>query len=74
MQVSATALVDKRVAEQLPQRPDLTAEIARQAEDSMRELAAERNRHMSSRPELTELRDTSLGYVELTFVADTEAD
>lgn len=74
VQVTATATVDKAIAEQFPQRPDLTAQAASEVEARLRELAAERNRHLSERPQLTDLRDTGLGFVELTFVADTEAD
>jgi hypothetical protein len=40
----------------------------------MTRLAQERRRHLAGRPELADIRDTKLGLVELTFVADTEAD
>ena len=73
-QVEAKVLVTKEIAEALPSRPDWMRECVTQAESSMNEIASERHRHVSARPEFTDARDTRLGYVELTFVAPTEAD
>ena len=74
MQVSASMHVEKQIAEQFPQRPDLVQEAADAAMTAMAETAAERRRHVSEAPRLTDVRDTQFGYVELTFVADTESD
>ena len=72
--VEAKMLVTKAIAEALPSRPDWMRECATQAESSMNELAAERQRHVSARPQFADARDTQLGYVELTFTAPTEAN
>lgn len=74
MQVSASVLVTKTIAEGLPSRPDWVKECMDQAASSMNELAAERHRHITAPPQLADARDTRLGYVELTFFADTAAD
>lgn len=74
MQVQAQMHVETAIAEQFPRRPDFVKQAADAALDAMRETAAERNRHVSEAPRLAEVRDTKLGYVELTFVADTESD
>lgn len=74
MQVSAQMHVDQDVAAQFPQRPDFVKQAMDVAEEAMTKIAAERNRHLSSPPQLTDTRDTRLGFVELTFVADTESD
>ncbi|GAB3776743.1 hypothetical protein FB382_004408 [Nocardioides ginsengisegetis] len=72
-QVTASLHVDSEVAAQFPQRPDFVKEAMDAAEAAMKELAAERNRRLSSPPQLTDTRDTRLGFVELTFTADTES-
>lgn len=74
MQVQASMHVETKIAEQFPQRPDLVQQAADAALEAMREMAAERHRHVSEAPRLSEMRDTNLGFVELTFVADTESD
>lgn len=74
MQVSASLLVTKAIAEGLPSRPDWTKQCMDQAADAMSELAAERHRHITGPPRLADARDTRLGYVELTFFAETAAD
>ena len=74
MQVQASMHVETKIAEQFPQRPDLVQQAADEAMKAMTETAAERNRHVSEAPRLTDVRDTKLGYVELTFTADTESD
>lgn len=74
MQVQATMHVATEIAESFPSRPDRVQEAADAALDAMRDLAAERNRHVSEVPRLADIRDTKLGFVELTFVADTESD
>lgn len=72
--VEAKVLVTKAIAEALPARPEWMRECVTQAESSMNELAAERHRHVSGRPQFADARDTRLGYVELTFTAPTEPD
>lgn len=74
MQVEATALVSREMAESFPSHPERVREVALEAEAAMREKAAERNRHLSAAPRLDDMRDTALGFVELRFVADTESD
>ena len=74
MQVSAKVLVTKAVAQALPSRPEWVRECMDQAEVAMNELAAKRHRHISTPPQLADARDTSLGFVELVFFADTAAD
>lgn len=74
MQVSAKVLVTKTIAEGLPSRPDWTKKCMDEAAASMNELAAERHRHITAPPQLADARDTRLGYVELTFFAETAAD
>jgi hypothetical protein len=48
--------------------------VADEAMKAMAATAAKRNLHVSEAPRMSEIRDTGLGYVELTFVADTESD
>jgi hypothetical protein len=74
MQVQAQMHVEKAIAEQFPSRPDYVKQAADAALEAMRETAAERNRHVSEAPRLADICDTRLGFVELTFVADTESD
>lgn len=74
MQVSAKVLVTKDIAEALPSRPDFVKKCMDEAATSMNELAAERHRHITAPPQLSDARDTQLGYVELTFFAETAAD
>ena len=74
MQVTASMHVETKIAEQFPARPELVQQAADEALKAMRELAAERHRHVSEAPRVSEIRDTGLGYVEMTFVADTESD
>lgn len=74
MQVEASMHVETKIAEQFPQRPDLVQQAADAALEAMRETAGERKRHVSEAPRLTDVRDTKLGFVELTFVAETESD
>lgn len=73
-QVTASLHVASDVAATFPSRPDRVKEAMDAAEAAMKDLAAERRRHLASAPKLTDMRDTSLGFVELTFVADTESD
>jgi hypothetical protein len=74
MQVQAQAHVETSIAEQFPSRPELVQEVAALALEAMTQTAAERNRHLVEAPRLSDIRDTKLGLVEVTFVADTEAD
>lgn len=74
MQVEATMHVKTEIAETFPSRPDRVQEAADAALDAMRHLAAERHRRVSAAPQLAEVRDTKLGFVELRFVADTESN
>jgi len=74
MQVNASLHVTSEVAESFPSRPDRVQECRAAAATEMARLASERNRHLTSAPELADVRDTQLGFVELTFVADTESD
>ena len=74
MLVQASMHVETKIAEQFPARPDLVQQAADEAMKAMTETAAERNRHVCEAPRMSEIRDTGLGYVELTFVADTESD
>ena len=74
MRIGATLLVTREIAESFPTRPDRVEECVTQAAEAMGNLAAERHRHLTGRPELTDTRDTELGFVELTFGADTESD
>lgn len=74
MQIEAKVPVSREVAESLPGRPDLVEMVTLEAERAMSELAKERHRHLSDRPRYVDARDTELGFVELTFTADTEAD
>jgi hypothetical protein len=73
-QVQASLHVATDIAETFPSRPDLVQQAADAALEAMRELAGERNRHVSEAPRLADMRDTKLGFVELTFVAETESD
>jgi hypothetical protein len=66
--------VETAIAEQFPSRPDLVQEAASAALEAMAQMAAERNRHVVEVPQLSDVRDTKLGLVELTFVAETESD
>jgi pantothenate kinase len=74
MQIQAQLHVKSEIAESFPSRPDRVQEAANAALEAMREIAAERHRRVSEAPRLAEIRDTKLGLVELTFVADTESD
>ena len=74
MQVQASMHVETKIAEQFPSRPELVKQAADEALKAMSETAGERNRHVSEAPRLTDVRDTRLGYVELTFTANTESD
>jgi hypothetical protein len=73
-QVTASLHVKSEIAASFPQRPDRVQECRDAAAAEMTRLAQERRRHLAGRPELADIRDTKLGLVELTFVADTEAD
>lgn len=74
MQVSAKVIVTKKIAEGLPSNPEWVKRCMDEAATSMNELAAERHRHIAAPPQLADSRDTRLGYVELTFFAETAAD
>ena len=74
MLVQASMHVETKIAEQFPARPELVQQAADEAMKAMSATASERNRHVSEAPRVSEIRDTGLGYVELTFVADTESD
>ena len=69
--VEAKVLVTEEIAQSLPSRPDRVRECMNAAEQAMNEQAAERNRVISHAPKFSDSRPTGLGYVELTFVADT---
>lgn len=74
MLAEAKLMVSKEIAESFPSRKDRVEECARQAAATLTELAAERSRHLSARPALVDMRDTQLGFVELTFQVETAAD
>lgn len=76
MQISAQVPVTKEIAASFPSRPDRVVEARNAAEDAMKQAAAERHRHVSTLPELTDISEHELmvGCVVLTFVADTESD
>lgn len=70
--VQAKVLVSDEVAMSLPKRPDRVRECMNAAEQAMNATAAEERRRISHAPKLVDQRVTGLGYVELTFQADTE--
>lgn len=74
MELEAKLLVAREIAESLPSRPDRVENMIAEAEAAMVTKAKERHRHLRERPRYVDARDTALGYVELTFAADTEAD
>jgi pantothenate kinase len=74
MQIQAQLHVKSEIAETFPSRPDRVQEAVNAALEAMREIAAKRHRRVSEAPRLSEIRDTKLGLVELTFVAETESD
>jgi hypothetical protein len=73
-QVTASLHVKSEIAASFPSRPDRVQECRDAAAAEMGRIAGERNRRLAGRPELAEIRDTKLGLVELTFVADTESN
>lgn len=70
-QITASLHVSSEVAESFPARPDRVRECRDAAEVEMDKVAAERGRQLTGAPELSDIRDTKLGYVELTFLAET---
>ena len=73
MQVEAKVLVTEQIAQSLPAHPERVQECMLEAEQAMNELAGERKRVTSEPPRLIDSRKTGLGYVELTFHADTRS-
>lgn len=71
MQVEAKVLVAEKVAASLPSHPERVQECMLEAEQAMNALAAERHRITSEPPRLIEHRSNGLGFVELTFHAET---
>lgn len=69
--VEAKVLVAEEIALSLPNRPDRVRECMNAAEQAMNETAADKGRVIAHAPKLTGQRSTGLGYVELTFQADT---
>jgi len=70
-QIEAKVLVSEEIAQSLPSRPDRVRECMNAAEQAMDEEAAVDGRRISHAPKFSDMRATGLGYVELTFFADT---
>lgn len=70
-QVAAKVLVREEIAYTLPSHPERVRECMNAAEQAMNETAADLGRRISHAPKLSDQRSTGLGFVELTFVADT---
>lgn len=70
-EIAAAVLVTREIAESLPSRPDRVQTCRTEAETAMNETAIERGRKVSEAPRFVDARDTGLGYVELTFHAQT---
>lgn len=70
-QIEAKVLVADEVARSLSSRPDRVRECMNAAEQAMNATAAESGRQIAHAPKFSDSRSTGLGYVELTFVADT---
>lgn len=71
-QIEAKVLVTEEIAQSLPKRPDRVRECMNAAEQAMNEEAAVEGRRISHAPKFSDMRPTGLGYIELTFFADTE--
>lgn len=71
MQVEAKVLVTDEIAASLPSRPDRVRECVTAAQQAMDELAADKGRRISESPRLSNQRPNGLGFLELTFVAET---
>lgn len=69
--VQAQVLVSEEIYVSLPKRPDRVRECAEAAASAMNATADERGRVISETPRLVEQRQTGLGFVELTFRAET---
>jgi hypothetical protein len=70
-QIEAQVLVTDEIAQSLPLRPDRVRECMNAAEQAMNATAAESGRQIAHAPRFSDSRSTGLGFVELTFVADT---
>lgn len=70
-QIEAKVLVSDEIAQSLPSRPDRVRECVNAAEQAMNETAADAGRVIAHAPKFSDSRSTGLGFVELTFVADT---
>jgi len=64
-------LVSDEIAQSLPSRPDRVRECMNAAEQAMNAEAADAGREIAHAPKFSDSRSTGLGFVELTFVADT---
>ena len=71
MQAEAKVLVTEQIAESLSSRPDRVQECMLEAEQAMNEFAADDGRTTSEPPRLVSHRKNGLGFVELTFHAET---
>ena len=69
--VEAKVLVADEVARSLPSRPDRVRECMNAAEQAMNETAADKGRVIAHAPKLVDQRSTGLGFMELTFQAET---
>jgi hypothetical protein len=70
-QIEAKVLVADEMARSLPARPDRVRECMNAAEQAMNETAAVDGLQIAHAPKFSDSRATGLGFVELTFVADT---
>jgi len=70
-QIEARVLVTDEIAQSLPSRPDRVRECMNAAEQAMNAEAADAGRAITHAPKFSDSRSTGLGFVELTFVADT---
>ena len=70
-QIEAKVLVSEEIAQSLPGRPDRVRECMNAAEQAMDEEAAVDGRRIAHAPKFSDMRPTGLGFVELSFVADT---
>jgi hypothetical protein len=70
-EVFAQVLVAREMAQALPSNPHLVQKCRTEAEEAMNAQAIERGRKVGEAPRFIDARDTGLGYVELTFHANT---
>lgn len=75
MEIAATVMISKAIAEGLKANPDHVTECLREAEAAMNAKALERRRIVSGTPRLHDVRDSALSkdLVELRFLAPTRS-